>query len=384
MDRKKLLTLLGEEEGIKLDFKQKIDVHTEYGKKELAKDICAMANSKGGRGYLIVGVEDKTKVLLGIQEQFTFTEEQVQQIIATRCEPPIPIKIDFISLDQKEIGVITIYDGGQKPYQIRETGAFYIRRGSTNDFMRKEELISSFHENLDLILETCPIIRSSIEALNMETVAKYFKRKGIQFTEENKIFLMESASIIAQDRESGKYFCTMGGLLVFSDINSLYMPNNNITIILLEKGTSDKLMVYDGKLIDIIDKCEKKITELLPKQYPRMPVFEALRNAVLYRDYTMMNRGIEITIGCSSIMVVSPGAITYPAIPKDNFRYFRRNAWLYEKVITLDDKERFLQTGNGFAIMKSVFLGKGKVRFINSLNEDVFKVIFPGKSICKK
>ena len=55
--------LLKREEGTKLDFKVKMDIVIESGKKELAKDICAIANSHGGRGYIVIGVEDKTKGL---------------------------------------------------------------------------------------------------------------------------------------------------------------------------------------------------------------------------------------------------------------------------------------------------------------------------------
>ena len=66
MDTKKISILLKREEGTKLDFKLKIDILIESGKKELAKDICAIANSRGGRGYIVIGVEDKTKRVIGI------------------------------------------------------------------------------------------------------------------------------------------------------------------------------------------------------------------------------------------------------------------------------------------------------------------------------
>jgi hypothetical protein len=50
--------------------------------------------------------------------------------------------------------------------------------------------------------------------------------------------------------------------------------------------------------------------------------------------------------------------------------------WLYEKLITLDDKNRFINNGEGFKRMKNAF--QGKIRFINSRAEDAFKVIYPG------
>ena len=60
--------------------------------------------------------------------------------------------------------------------------------------------------------------------------------------------------------------------------------------------------------------------------------------------------------------------------------YNKRNIWLYEKLITLDEKKRFLSSGRGFTIIKDSFKGKGKVKFINSRIEHSFKVILPGIS----
>ena len=50
MDRKKFYSLIKREEDQKLDFKLKLDLLTEAGKKEFAKDVCAIANSNGERG----------------------------------------------------------------------------------------------------------------------------------------------------------------------------------------------------------------------------------------------------------------------------------------------------------------------------------------------
>ena len=62
MDSSKLKQLLKQEEGPKLDFKASLCLSTESEKKELTKDVIAMANSKGGRGYIVFGIEDKTKI----------------------------------------------------------------------------------------------------------------------------------------------------------------------------------------------------------------------------------------------------------------------------------------------------------------------------------
>ncbi len=100
MDEKKLANLIKKNEGLKLDFKQMIDINTESGKKELAKDVSAIANSKGGRGYIIIGIEDKIKNIVGI-DNMDFTEEQIQQIISSRIDPPVPVSLEILQYHGK-------------------------------------------------------------------------------------------------------------------------------------------------------------------------------------------------------------------------------------------------------------------------------------------
>ena len=77
MDVHKLKQLLSQEENEKLDFKAELHLSTESERKELVKDVTAIANSRGGRGHIIFGVEDKTKRILGINPEL-FQEEQIQ------------------------------------------------------------------------------------------------------------------------------------------------------------------------------------------------------------------------------------------------------------------------------------------------------------------
>ena len=51
--------------------------------------------------------------------------------------------------------------------------------------------------------------------------------------------------------------------------------------------------------------------------------------------------------------------------------------WIYDKLISLDDKNRFSNDGSGIERIKKAFKGKGKVKLINSTIEDCFKVILP-------
>ena len=378
MDSKKLLNLIKKEEGIKLDFKLKLSLENESSKKELAKDVCAIANSRGGRGYIIVGIEDKTKRVVGLGDNETISEEQVQQIITSRCEPPIPVTVDIILIENKKLCVITIYDGDHKPYQLRENGAFYIRRGSTTDTMRKQELIEAFEENLDIFIETSKIVKSEISFLDEGLYKNYFKKKGIEINGENKEFLLETSRIISLDKESGEYNCTLGGLLVFSNVNSMWLPHNMIRINNKVNKERNDTIIIQGNILDMIDKSIVEISEILPKDYPINAIIEAISNGVLYRDYSAFDKIIEVYIGNKEIIITSPGAIIGNNRSINNINQNKRNMWLYEKIITIDDNKRFLNNGKGFLRIKKSFNNSRSVKFINSIKEDYFRVVLPG------
>jgi hypothetical protein len=73
LSKKTLDELLGHRfEAETLDFKEKVDLSDRRSVVELAKDVLAMANTRGG--HIVVGVEDETFRIIGVQpnlaEQF--------------------------------------------------------------------------------------------------------------------------------------------------------------------------------------------------------------------------------------------------------------------------------------------------------------------------
>lgn len=382
MDSKKLSNIILQNEGAKLDFKLKVDTSIESGRKELARDICAMANSIGGRGYLIIGVEDKTKKIVGVNP-LDLLEEQLQQIISSRCEPPIPISLEYVNYEDKVVGIINIFDGNQKPYQHRDNGAFYIRRGSTTDTMRKYEIISAMEENLSFNSELCPIINSNIDAIDKELVDKYFSLHNIQCNDSNRKFLMESTSIIKFDHEKDAYVGTLGGLLIFSKVNYLFIPHNMIKIINKINKNIDDVIIIQGDLLSMLKESMNLLKEIFPKEYPIEGIYEGIKNAILYRDYNTYFREIELTIEKNSTILSSPGLLL-KSIDVNSPNYIKRNMWIYEKLIILEEKLVYSNVITGFKKMKKLFKRYGNVIFINGADDGNFKVIYPGVNSLKK
>lgn len=370
MDYSKLKKLLRSEEGTKLDFKACLRLETEGEKKEFAKDVISIANSRGGRGYILFGIEDKTKRILGISLK-DYTEEKIQQIIFNRSDPPIPVNLEAVDYKGKTIGVLTIYRSKQRPHQMIQNGAFYIRRGSTTDVARREEIANMFQEFGLMTYETVILNNVSLTEIDYNLLTEYFK--------DDELFL-EGLGIIGKDSESEKYHPTIGGLLLFGKNPCVFLPNAYI-----EVHIEEKIRLFSGNIFKLLDDIEEYIDSIcLDKNYPIKAVYEAIINAVVHRDYLDYSNGIIIRFTNNYIEIINPGAMVQSNkrmnIQKDNMPQ-RRNTWLYQRLLMADKKNRFLKYGFGIIRIKELLKNVGEVKMINIGNENLFKLILPSFKI---
>lgn len=349
MDRNKLKQLLKSEEGPKLDFKEALHLVTESDKKELTKDVIAMANSRGGRGYIIFGVQDKTKKVLGINTS-DFKEEQIQQIIYNRCDPPVPISIDFIDYEKAVVAVLTVFRSGHKPHMMLQNGAFYIRRGSTTDVARRGEIANLLQENGLLTYETVVLKNTSMEELDPDLIAQYFRNLGVISGKPNET-LLEAMGMIGQKGEMEGYGATIGGMLLFGRNPSLFLPHVYIKIMHREETE-----YIAGNVVKMLDEACARMKELISDPgYPYGALEEVIANALVHRDYLDSSRGIVIAVNDKNIEISNPGSL----IASNSIYKFeheknpdRRNPWLYQRLVTADNGRRFLKTGEGLSRIK--------------------------------
>ncbi|AOT72703.1 RNA-binding domain-containing protein [Geosporobacter ferrireducens] len=386
MDLQRLKILLKQREGTKLDFKESLNLDTESGKKEFAKDIIAIANSLGGRGYIIIGVEDKSKKIVGIKSD-EFEEERIQQIISYRCDPPINIRVEHVMYEGNFIGVITIFKSGQRPHQMRQTGAFYLRRGSTTDFARRDEIASMFQEAGLINNELIPVYHSDIKDLDKKNINQYLHKIGMVVEESLEKEVWNNMGIIHIDSETGKVYPTVGGLLLFCNHPQNYLPHCTLRFVIFRDG--DKAThIISGNLIELLEKSNTWISAFFSEhEYPAASIYECIVNAVIHRDYFDIARDIVVVISDYKIEISNPGALakgnTMQSVLRDH-NHSIRNKWLYSRLMVLDANHRILHKGMNLHRINRLFSNTGGVRIINLEKRNLFKIILPGINQIKK
>lgn len=376
MNIQKLEELLSRSEYEKLDFKLDFNIDKEYSKREFVKDVTAIANSKGGRGYIIFGVEDKKKEIVGVTAN-KLEEERIQQLICGRCDPPVPIRFEEIFYKGKKLFVLTIFKSSQRPHQILQTGTFYIRRGSTTDIARRYEVASMLQENGILSYETTILPNAYIDDLDFTLIKKYFSIDS-EIESKKNILILEAMGILGRDMERSEYHPTAGGMLLFGKNTQNFLPSTGINI-----DYNKKRIHIEGNIPSMLDNAENiLINSIKNKNYPLNIVLEALYNAVVHRDYWDNTREITIRIEPKMVEIENPGAVwrNEGIINIDSeINPPRRNSWLYQRLLIFDKKQRFISGTLGLKCIKDTLEDIGKeVKFVNLTKKNIFKVVLPG------
>ncbi len=372
MDIQKLGYLILGYEGPKLDFKEMFSLEQDFEKKEFARDVCAIANSKGGRGYIIYGISDD-KEIVGVPKNIV-SEEKIQQIVTSRIDPPVEIRVEELAYCGKNLIVVTIFSSEGKPHQMKHNGSFYIRRGSTTDIARREEIASLMQEYGMISHETTMLGNVDMKMLNQELIDRYLKSFH-ELEGENQSLLLESLGFIKRDYKNERYHYhpTIMGMLLFGYKVQTFLPHTGIKIYF-----QNKMYEITGTILEMLDASYAVCKDILNETPDFLKGLDlVIANALVHRDYLDQQRQIRVQIFDDRIEVLNPGAVsstTRVDKESDTNLLTRRNPVLFERLTLLDNKQRYLRNGMGIKLIKGLFRGK-EVKFINILKTNTFKVI---------
>ncbi|MFD4413483.1 helix-turn-helix domain-containing protein [Streptomyces sp. NPDC058476] len=138
-------------EGVDLDWKKDFYKGTEAGKKELAKDVSAMANTAGG--MVVIGVDDgdqdHARALAPFDPVQGHGEEWIRSVLANWIQPVVPNVGVRPVKSASEVGkiywVLTVPPSTQAPHAVAAPGNDYhfrvhVRHGTTTRTLAESEI----------------------------------------------------------------------------------------------------------------------------------------------------------------------------------------------------------------------------------------------------
>ncbi|MGL4345790.1 MAG: AlbA family DNA-binding domain-containing protein [Cellulosilyticaceae bacterium] len=366
MNQQKVKQLLQKEEGFKLDFKLKLMIEQDSDKRELVKDVIAMANTPGGRGYILYGIQDHTKKIVGIEQIPENVEERLQQIIGQRSRPPVVVRWDTVVINRKVVGVLTIYKSTQMPHQMLGVGAFYVRRGSTTDVATRHE-IATMLQNCGLVsFETVPCHRAEMADLDWDMVKRYL---GGCETITSCIPTLNALGMCEWDEYRKEVHPTYGGLLVFGNKPQDFLPHTR-----LELKTEQGGQVFLGNIGMQLQTFYQDIVGILPLGYPVEALLEVVANALIHRDYWNDHYHTRVEVTAHEVIVSNPSAQVFEG---GEALSTRTNSWLYTRLLLLHRQAEVARFGIGLDGAKQAFGGSDRVRIAYDCYNQLFKVYLP-------
>lgn len=374
-----------------LDFKEQLEDKTAFGKTlknfapkydELAKDVVAFANKKGG--FLFVGIEDKTKE---INTEFEYNDTKIFELIRQiqdRTVPSITLKPHKLRIEHTNLLVLEIpfttqlHRTSKSEYLIRSNdGNRPIETYEMATVQAEKGLIVYDQKTWDLPFESRETDRQGIPIPGWQDLNKtrdlYLRIQGEKpqspYLKSNSPEFTETLGLIKE--ENGKSLPTTTGILFIGNHKALKeIPFNQIKYIRYYEDGTYTPFEYSGNLIDIADACfqqlksETKVREFhfglfreYIEDYPDVVLRELLINAIAHRDYSRQQI-IEIRKYPNYLEFESPGHFPQ-GINETNFlrKTNPRNPGIMDVLREINYAEK---AGSGFDKIFTALLSKGK------------------------
>lgn len=363
----------------KYNLELKEQVNFEEPKKYL-KAVSSFANGYD-IGYIIFGIEDGTKKIVGIKDIKKSYEEVVNRI-KTRIDPSIIPTIDIANIQGKDVIVVKVIPGQHTPYYYvnKGTRTAYIRKGDqdceANSTELNEMILRGKNIGWDEQISDC-----FYKDFTFESLKKYFKNvKGYDIDKESLISFnllkddkLTNAALLLSDQNP-----VVGSFVACTRWNGL------------EKISAKDDIEYYGSILEQIDNSMEFVKKHMSNgwvkeggklarreipEYDLDALREALINAEAHRQYLMRGTNIELGFYNDRIEIVSCGGLESRRKLEDFLKKptsTRRNQLVCDIFSRLDFMER---RGSGIAKMLQAYKEDEKKPKIEAF-DDIFCVTF--------
>lgn len=292
--------------------------------KDLADEMAAFANQKGG--YLILGVDDKTREITGIPtDMLEAVQKRVKDAASDNVEPPLPIATRLLELpdehgDMKSILHVAI----EKSLFVHSSnGRYFHRVAESRQPMRQDYLVRLMMQRSQarmIWLDERPVPGTRHDDLDPSLYRKFLREEG----QPDKTQLRKLRMLVADDEGDEKL--SVSGVLLGTASPVNWLPNAYIQAVCYAGDDRDADQQIDaqdytgpldqqiGGALAFVEKNQRVAARKLIgrediPQYSLTAVFEALVNAVAHRDYDIYGAHIRLHMFADRLVLCSPGAL---------------------------------------------------------------------------
>ena len=300
------------------------------GRNELADELAAFANGRGGT--LVLGVDDKTRAVVGIPEDRQVSVERyVAEVVNDAIDPPLYPDIDWYELPDANAHKQPVLrvETPRSLFVHRSPGGYLRRVGSSKRRLEPEYLARLFQQRSQerlIRFDEQIVADASFEDLDPALVDQFRTPR----TGDDRRTLARKLAMVTPD-DAGELVPTVAGLLISARNPERWLPHAFIQAVAYRgQSVSESLgsPYYQLDARDIVGPLDMQVTDACHfvtknqkvaarktmgridvPQYDMTAVFEALVNAVAHRDYAVRESKIRLHMFADRLELYSPGGL---------------------------------------------------------------------------
>lgn len=309
---------------------------------QLSQEMVAFSNTLGG--LLIIGVADKGEVQGLTPDDIRKINQWVGSASTELIKPPISPLTDVIKVQGKDVLVVEVLKGTNKPYYTNE-GISYVKKGSDKRIAPPEEILRMFQASSKIYADEGIVSNTSVNDIDEQIFKefiynKFFKRMvgdEIPIETFKKLGIDEAldkigahapfTTVLKNMAFSDGNNLTLAGLLLFGKTPQQYRPMFTMQCVYYVgndiAGTKfrDSEPPYEGNLKTLFEKAmtfmkrnlksiqvEESFNSLSELEIPLETLEELLVNSLVHRDY-YVNSTVKVLMFDNRIEIVSPGKL---------------------------------------------------------------------------
>ncbi len=279
---------------------------------KICQEACAFANQNGG--CIVVGVGEQHRII-GV------TDEDVKRInsaLLNTVTPPLPFTYSLIPRDDKQVLVISIWEGANKPYAC--SGRYYTSISDTLLMMDSAQMQAMFdlkvsqNSNWERIL----VNDASMDDLNLDVVNLFKKNLASQ----NKVMTSVSEKEVLKKLgfiRNG--LLTNAAIVVTGKQPSFFFSQTRIRLSVFGEGNVlENVKLIDCSIVEAVDKLLNFILDYYPStiqiegiyrrevnSIPKVALREGILNAIVHRKYDDYQSFVKVNIYPDRLEIINSG-----------------------------------------------------------------------------
>ncbi len=293
--------------------------------KDLAKEFVAFLNAGGG--VVIFGVDDKTGEILGLSfEEVEKLGQHIGNCANENVKPPFHPIVENISISDKVLVVVHIYEGISKPYSTN-SGDYYIKSSSDKKKISQDELRRLFAHSKRLYADEEIVNGTTVSDLDISLFYKFLEKDNISVFEDLKSDKLELSKVLGNLELLRENQLTLAGNLIFGlypqkfnksfYIDCCYFDGDDIFVdkYISKKTIDGNFLTMFNNSLDFLKSSLKSLqveadfNSQSTLEIDERVLTELIVNALVHRDY-YINSSIKIFIFHNRVEIISPGKLT--------------------------------------------------------------------------